>query len=198
MILFGGVDDTGYLAGSDPDASLGTSLFLQWTGASWSAVSTSFGPSPRAYAASANTANGVLLFSGGDGVFTVFPDTWLWSGSSWQRVDSGASTPARTDAGMAAWGTSVVLFGGYDVDSHTLGDTWIWDGSTWTSVPTQDDGPEPRHDPMMATLNGQVVLFGGFDASGMPLGDTWIWDGSWTLGPAAGPTARGAAMMTAY
>ncbi len=144
----------------------------------------------------------VVLFGGGDGVNTIYGDTWEWDGSNWSQPHADVKPPARLNASLtydAARGRTV-LFGGATVQAGVTGwlaDTWEWDGATW-SQRASATSPSARSSAGMVydSQRGRVVLFGGI-GSGIRQNDTWEWDGTdWTqLAPASSPPARNGAGM---
>ena len=136
-----------------------------------------------------STRNRTVLV-GGDGVGTLFHDTWLWDGEVWTQVeDIGPSGRAEHAIAFDSARSRVVLFGGRN--ANPLSDTWEWDGEAWTQV--ADTGPSARsgHAVAFDVGRGRVVLFGGRGAGNTLLGDTWEWDGTdWTQVADTGPGAR--------
>jgi hypothetical protein len=149
------------------------------------------GPSARfGHALAYDASRSRTLLVGGDGLGTLYHDTWLWDGETWTQVeDIGPS--GRTGHAIAydSGRQRVVLFGG--TATEPLSDTWEWDGEAWTQV--EDTGPSPRSRHALAfdSARSRVVLFGGVDGASNLLGDTWEWDGDeWTQVADTGPSAR--------
>lgn len=149
------------------------------------------GPSARlGHALAYDAARSRTLLVGGDGLGTLYNDTWLWDGESWTQVqDIGPSGRAGHAIAYDSARQRVVLFGGRGTSA--LADTWEWDGEAWTQV--EDTGPSARSRHALAydSSRSRVVLFGGTDGSSGLLGDTWEWDGDeWTQVEDTGPAAR--------
>jgi hypothetical protein len=149
------------------------------------------GPNARfGHAVAYDSARNRTVLVGGDGVGTLFDDTWLWDGEAWtQAEDIGPSGRAEHAIAFDAARSRVVLFGGRN--ANPLSDTWEWDGTAWTQV--ADTGPSARSGHAVAYDAGRsrVVLFGGRGAGNTLLGDTWEWDGTaWTQVADTGPSPR--------
>ena len=127
------------------------------------------GPTARFdHAVAYDEAMSKTLLVGGNGLGTLFRDTWLWDGETWTQVDdigpSGRAGHAITyDSGRER----VVLFGGSD-GGDQLGDTWEWDGEAWTQL--EDTGPTPRQGHALSydSARSRVVLFGGEEPQRAP------------------------------
>ncbi len=139
-----------------------------------------------------DTLHGNALLFGGNGLNSVWGDTWLWDGASWSQVRVPGPSARRDHAAVfdAARGV-VLLFGGRDSSGLPVnGDTWRWDGASWMVVAT--GGPSRRSSHAMAydATRQVVVMFGGQGQSSA-LSDTWEWNGSiWSALAVSGPVAR--------
>jgi hypothetical protein len=95
VVLFGG-----YYTGA-PSGVRGD----MWTfdGTTWSQVTPTSAPDPRAYGSAATLGSKVVLFGGygkSSSGYKVFGDTWTWDGTSWSQVSTSGPS-ARIDAAMA-------------------------------------------------------------------------------------------------
>jgi Galactose oxidase, central domain len=180
IIMFGGVDNTGYLNDT-------------WTfdGATWTEVTTQTSPPPRASAQMAydHVTGKVVLFGGYNGT-SYLGDTWLWDGatSQWtQAAPVHQPTPVTGPMLFPDPRGAVDLFGGFDGRFYQLV-MWRWINSDWKrlfppTVPFARAAAAVGSNPNI----DQVVLFGG-------LGDvnpnnTWTYNGTnWSLrSPATQP-----------
>jgi hypothetical protein len=183
VVLFGGLDDRGYLGDT-------------WVyGRGWTKRTPAHRPPARVgMGMSYDALRGqVVLFGGGDGS-GLLRDTWTWDGTDWTERASAHAPPARENTSMAydAAHGQTVLFGGVRTGG-ALSDTWTWDGTDWTDrAPAH--APSARWNTAMANdaAHGRMVLFGGQDSAHFALGDTWTWDGGdWTQSaPAHTPKER--------
>src|SRR6266480_963036 len=173
IIMFGGVDSTGYLNDT-------------WTfdGVTWIPVATDTPPPARAAAQMAydSVTRQVVLFGGYDGT-NYLGDTWLWDGrtSQWtQGAPAHHPTPVTGPMLFPDPNGRVDLFGGFDGHFYQL-TMWQWSRSDWRRL-SPATVPYARSSAAVATnpIVDQVVLFGG-------LGDvnpnnTWTYGGNtWTL-----------------
>ena len=131
VVLFGG------RAGPSASDLLGDTWLLGQT--SWTKVTTSPSPSPRAGMQMAfdSARDNVVLFGGysiGLGGNHYENDTWTWNGTSWTK-SLAEGPPARANAQLTVDPDRkrVVLTGGEDGE-HVFNDTWFWDGTMWTSA----------------------------------------------------------------
>lgn len=157
------------------------------------------GPSARfGHALAYDQSKECVLLVGGDGLGSLYRDTWLWNGENWTQVENiGPAGRAEHAVAYDSARARVVLFGGRG-SQGVLADTWEWDGEAWTQV--EDTGPSARSGHALAydAVRSRVVLFGG-TAGGGPLGDTWEWDGDeWTQVADTGPSARAGHAMCFY
>ena len=137
-----------------------------------------------------DSARGVMLYFGANGINTIPGETWTWNGGSWTQLSPATSPIARSGGSFAtdaATGT-VVLFGGmYEAFvapsnpphlylpgggsgpvppakyTYTLqNDTWSWDGNNWTQLHPVNNPPK-RFQANMAydAKHSLLVLFGG-------------------------------------
>jgi hypothetical protein len=136
IVLFGGATGSGG-AGALLDDT------WEYDGTSWTPLTTTGKPSPRAnFAMTYSAARGkVVLFGGATGAGGMSGETWELGGTTWTNVAPSVAPPARTGAAMAflAKRNRVVLFGGGvpSVLGATFADTWEYDG-TWTQVALPD------------------------------------------------------------
>jgi hypothetical protein len=162
VVLFGGVDGTGYRADT-----------WEWNGSNWSPRTTASGPSARRAHAMAYDAarQRVVLFGGWDGSARL-SDTWEWDGSAWTRRGTASGPSARLGHAMAydVARQRVVLFGG-----EGPSDTWEWDGVTWSQrAPATVPVARSLHTMAYDVARQCVVLFGGGHAHGY-LSETWLY-----------------------
>ena len=125
VILFGGIDNSGYLNDT-----------WSFDGSTWTQLHPSSSPSAR-YDASMtyDEATQTLILFGGRNSSDYLSDTWSFNGSTWQNITPLSQSPqARSSASMAyATSTStVILFGG--TNNNQFDDTWSFNGSTWQNV----------------------------------------------------------------
>jgi hypothetical protein len=200
IVLFGGIDQSGYLRDT-----------WTWRSGCWTQHTLTTGPVGRAHAAMAyDPKRGVVVLTGGDAAAAdgtaAFPqDTWLWDGVTWSQ---GVASPAMAMP-LAAYDDdlqSVVLVGFNNLstggssfnDAAAEAQIWSWNGSAWNKVSSTSSGPPGRVQGTLAfdSTSHQLVLFGGLGDGGA-LGDTWTWNGtSWTQDKLSGtPPARGDASM---
>lgn len=137
-----------------------------------------------------DSARGVMLYFGANGINTIPGETWTWNGGSWTQLSPATSPIARSGGSVAsdaATGT-VVLFGGmYKAFvapsnpphlylpgggsgpapqaqyTYTLqNDTWSWDGNNWTQLHPANK-PPVRFQTSLAYdgKHSLLVLFGG-------------------------------------
>ena len=154
---------------------------------SWSNITPSSGPSPRAHGSMTYDAADryVILFGGltKSGVTLVrLSDTWEFLAGSWTNILPSSPLLARDYTSMAydAADGYVILFGG-QANAITFGDTWKFLAGTWTNITSSSSAP-PRYAATMVydAADGYVILFGG-DNGPSYLGDTWKFlGGSWT------------------
>ncbi len=180
VVLFGGY------APSSGSTAGGTYFADTWyySGGTWTQVTTTYAPAPRANASMEYDPNlGALVLFGGSSPSGPLADTWTFSHGQWTDLSatlSGAAPPARGASAMA-WDDAdheMVMMGGSGA-SGPLGDAWALIGAHWSPLPA---GPSPRFGAMMAydTQLQALVLFGG-GAGTTALGDTWYFQGgSWS------------------
>jgi hypothetical protein len=162
----------------------------EWTGTSWLARAPANPPAPRWEFSVAydDVRRRVVVFGGGQGVFTPDNELLEWDGASWRRPPRGGAWPAgRGFAAMAQipGGGRTVMFGGAGVGSLELqsrtpyDDLWTWDGAQWQQEqPAPGPSPGPR---VGATMTydpgkGRLVMVGGQDRAGgsITYNDTWF------------------------
>jgi cysteine-rich repeat protein len=178
-VLFGGHYTTRILNGFATSYLADTWV---WDGASWTEVTPSGAPSPRAGPIAYDSARDRVVLFGGNGPMggpapqvVVLGDTWEWDGAAWVELHPTTAPSPRTGHVLVfdAARQRTVLFGGTDATDTWLAETWEWDGVTWTQRPSAITPPSSAeyvaaYDP----LRGVVVLVGH---------DTWEWDGNaWT------------------
>jgi hypothetical protein len=142
VVLFGGTGESGDLGD--------TWLF---DGTNWSQVLPGKNPSARSTPSMASIHGTAYLFGGYSGLngdFLQFGDTWRFDGVGWAQVVGAGPSPRS--ASMAAQNGGLVLFGGATGEGDSLADlqdTWRFDGSHWTNEPTS--GPPAADSQAMAT-----------------------------------------------
>jgi Galactose oxidase, central domain len=155
-----------------------TNQTWEYTGTTWTQVTTVGNPGPRDRAAMcfAPALGRAVLFGGSNGsAFTN--QTWLYDGvaATWTQVTiTGPVPPSRSGATLVydPLRNVCVLHGGQDA-SGSLGDTWTFDGTGWLQQPTTT---QAVRDHVAAFLPGRnhVVKFGGFVAAPNTLSaETW-------------------------
>jgi hypothetical protein len=121
IVLFGGIS-----------ASLNQDLSdtWSWNGITWSHLSPTASPPPRAQEVlvSASAQRKVLLL-GGEHAPDLLGDAWTWDGSTWTQVPS---VGIRDGARAVDTGTEVVLFGGGTGPYSISNETWLWNGQSWS------------------------------------------------------------------
>ncbi len=200
VVLFGGENGT--------TLSDGTNVYNESTN-SWTSLSPTTAPSPRADFAIASNDEGryAVLFGGIVNATSRRPDnsTWIYSfpQQSWTNVTSSVAPPAREDAAFAidpALGVGL-LFGGWNPDfgptsTVTYDDLWQFDLTThaWVELDSQGDVPPPLEGASLAwdPLDGTFLLYGGC----YPCSST-VWSlnpstGTWTELPSASGTVPSA------
>ena len=192
--MFGGLNRTGFQGGTytfDPATS------------TWSALTTTGSPTPRAGAAIATLPDGDILLFGGVGFTGFLSDTWVFdpATSTWSK-QAATGPSARYEASMAEGASGPVLFGGLG-PSGPLGGTWSYNAATgtWGHVSTSGTAPAALYGASFAydTAAGHFVLFGGDAAAGYssatytydPANATWA-----ALSPTNNPSARAGAGFT--
>jgi hypothetical protein len=187
IILFGGVDSSGYLGDT-----------WAWDGGTWSPRSFS-GPTSDLAGMAFDGPRGVAVHFGGRNGGTL-SETWEWSSSSWTRRLPITAVTSRYGPGMV-YDTGLgrtVMFGGYTYSTNqNLADTWTWDGLDWKQPPVAQS-PPARSSHVMAYDEGRdrIVLFSGSSGATWST-DTWEWDGgTWTnVTPSISPRPTQASAM---
>ncbi len=125
LVVFGGSDNSGYLADT-----------WELDGVSWSETTPATSPSPRVLATLSYDATRqvTVLFGGGynpGGGYTNYSDTWEYDGSTWTQITTTNTPPGRRGHSMVYDSDRgvTVLFGGFN--TAPLNDTWEYDGTTW-------------------------------------------------------------------
>ncbi|MCI4347250.1 MAG: PKD domain-containing protein, partial [Thermoplasmata archaeon] len=163
---------------------------------SWTNVSRTAGPPPRAFAAMAFTRidNEVSLFGGRGPGSVDLNDTWSFAGGNWAGLgEIGVPSPR---AGMAMaydpHGQHLVLFGG-EARGTVINETWTLAAYRWTLIhPTSS--PPPTADPGFTfdPVRSALVLVGGTNGS-FPRNQTWtLLGGTWSLLPSPSSPRGGA------
>jgi PKD repeat protein len=165
LLLFGGRDSVRWLNDT-------------WTfnGTTWSNLSLSHAPAPRAYFTMVYdpTDSYVVLFSGGcycgpSGARVVYNDTWTYHGGAWSNLTPTLlAPPPLLTFFPGAWDAHdgyIVVFGGNYYGSCGGGNlTWTFVGGAWTNRTTGANAPAAfggndafAYDPVA----GEIVYFGG-------------------------------------
>ena len=194
FVLFGGLNGTGFQGGTyafDP------------TTMTWSELTTTGSPTPRAGAALAALPDGEVLLFGGLGSSGFLSDTWVFdpATTTWSK-QSGSGPTARYEAAMSAGPAGPVLFGGLG-PSGLVGGTWAYNPAdgTWSQATTSGSSPSARYGAGFAydVAAGDFVLFGGDTASGYSSA-TYTYDpatAAWaTISPTTSPSPRDGAGLT--
>lgn len=173
VIMFGGVNGTGYLNDT-----------WSFDGSTWTKIGGSEAPSRRANAQMAyDSIRGKIVLFGGYNGSSYLGDTWIWNGatSQWTKANPIQSPTAVTGPMVFTLpGGAVGLFGGFDGRFYQAG-FWRWNGSNWIRL-TPAMVPYSRASAAVALnpLEKEVVLFGGL-ADINPV-NTWTYQGSnWTM-----------------
>jgi hypothetical protein len=180
-LLFGGHGRVGLLGDT-----------WSWDGHRWSREIVPSGPAPRASAAMAAGAGGVVLF-GGAGPLGLLDDTWWWDGRTWSlqrpRISPPPSAAALMAEDPAAHRTLLVV---PDASAASPVSTWSWDGHDWARRQAATAPPSCAAVMAADPATRRVVLVTGRSCPASLAGATWSWDGqSWTqLHPAASPPAH--------
>ncbi len=184
----------------------------EWDTGSWGQADPKFSPSPRAYAAMAETGgiynhstSVVTVLFGGFGPTGYLNDTWTWTGGvstgEWTQVATPRAPSPRANASMVYDNATnqIILFGGQNAEG-ALGDTWALNVLTMTWTQLQPNGsPSPRAAAGMTYdyLDQYLVLFGGYNngtgnASKRVYNDTWTFSSNtWTqLATTGAPSPR--------
>ena len=199
IVLFGGLSSS-----SDSSALADT---WAYNGTTWTPLSPTMSPSPRAFASMAfdptlGASGELVLFGGVSTGGAPLGDTYAFNGTTWAPLTPSKSPSPRSDASMAYdTGTgNVVLFGGLDASSTPLSETWSFNGTTWTQA-SPSASPSARSDAAMAFdpalgASGELVLFGGISAT-TTLADTYTFNGTtWTNVPSSvSPPGRSSAAL---
>lgn len=184
LIVFGGLGAIGYLDDT-----------YAFDGATWTKLSFSIRPSPRAAASMAyDSALQKLVLFGGYNGSQYLGDTWIFDGSSssWTQATPTTAPPGVT-APMLFTDPSnghAVCYGGYDGHFYQLS-TYRFTGTNWQKL-TPATSPTARSAAIAALdpVRQRVVLFGGLGS--VNPNNTWEWDGvNWALkSPAHQPVLR--------
>jgi len=135
----------------------------KFLGGSWTNITTSIGPSPRAGGSMAyDVADGYVILFGGEtaGKTTnTLGDTWKFQGGSWTNITTSIGPSPRAGASMAYDGADgyVVLFGGFGFNGGTVpffSDTWKFSAL----------GTPPAFDYSLSN-NGPVSIAAGLSGS---------------------------------
>ncbi|MCI4334984.1 MAG: PKD domain-containing protein [Thermoplasmata archaeon] len=194
-VAFGGVPSVGGRFGDSWAFSNG----------SWTQLSPTMAPSPRAGPALAwDAADGyAVLFGGNNGLGNALGDTWTFVHGQWTNVTPLASPPARWGASMTydAADSEILMFGGLNYTNVVLSDTWVFTHGTWTQLaPTVHPGPLVLGAMTYDAADGYVLMFGGSvnDSNYGETNQCWRFSGGvWTqLTPGILPPAAIAEMLT--
>ncbi|MBL8730109.1 MAG: hypothetical protein JNM25_16925 [Planctomycetes bacterium] len=161
MVLFGG--NMSQLAGSP------NSQTWEYSGATWTLVTTVGNPGPRNRPAMCfHPVLGKAVLFGGSDSSGLTDETWLYDGAAatWTQVAIAGARPAVRSAAAMVYDpvrNLCVLHGGQN-SGGPLADTWTFDGTTWTAQPLQ---VETVRDHAMAFLPASrtTVKFGGVEAN---------------------------------
>lgn len=156
-----------------------------------------------------DSADGYMLYFGGESYCSTDRQTWAFSGSRWSEILPTVSPHAREYAALAddPVGGYTLLMGGENCTSVGYGfcnDTWSYRAGNWTDLtPGLAFSPSARYGASMSfdRSDSELILFGGSSMSGAyasPLNDTWAFrNGNWSrLNPPASPPPRSVASMT--
>ena len=152
--------------------------FWSFDGTTWTLLSSSAAPGPRAYASMVYDSgrDRLVLFGGGTGSGWS-DETWEFDGASWTQFVGPGPSP-RGLAGLAYDSVRgrTVLHGGEIGFFNPFSDTWEFDGVAWTFA---GGGPGGRSGPVMEfdSNRGKVVMVGGYAGSGSS-DNTWEFDAS--------------------
>ena len=178
--------------GYDPVSGQNLRDTWQWTGLTWSRLTTSAHPPDGTYMAY-DTATKQLLALGGV-TPTGGPQTWSWTGTDWVQLAPPTQLPAGFEPVLAFDRAINRMFW---VSWSTAGamQTWSWNGKTWAPVPSSAGTPGPMRAPIMAfdpALNA-TILVGNTTSL-----QTWAYtNGGWSA-LAGVPSTRSSATALVY
>ena len=217
-----GAWDNVYVARHDgaASASAGSEEAVDWSGKTWSAISTSGTQPPPRNSASHAVVNDVLYLMGGFAAAGSAATTGVSTGSSatnnaddlvwkydfatstWTSVEPYGSLrpPTREDHSLAAVGNSVLVFGGRDpATGALLSDMYAFDTANDAYSVITATGPSARFGHTATSYKSRMFVFGGHTASG-PTNEMWTFsmaEMKWSeLTPAGSPSPRFAHVVT--
>ncbi|HZY93198.1 MAG TPA: PKD domain-containing protein [Thermoplasmata archaeon] len=159
VVLFGGNDVNGN-ALSDT---------WEFSGGSWTQITTSSSPSARWGDALVYdpAEKGLVLFGGRDQSLNYFNDTWLYNASGWTNITpAGPSPSARNVNGRMSYDAGdgyLLLEGGGHINVPNFNDTWKFANGKWTNLSSTVTGPAPTVGGQTAydAADGYVLSYGG-------------------------------------
>ncbi len=163
IILFGGIDSTGFLQDTWIYGRNG-----------WEQMTVRNVPSSRQLATAAYDAihHNTVLFGGRDENGGRLGDTWIFEDSEWSLAAETGPSPRSSHAMVYDDSEmSILLYGGYD--GNMLSDAWLWHGGQWRQMET-NEGPSRLHAAVVydADRRGSLVI-GGFGTAGRT-NDVWM------------------------
>jgi len=163
IILFGGIDSTGFLQDTWAYGKNG-----------WEQMTVRNAPSPRQLATAAYDAihHNTVLFGGRDENGDRLGDTWIFEDSEWSLAAETGPSPRSSHAMVHDDSEmSILMYGGYD--GNMLSDIWLWLGGQWRQMES-NEGPPRLHAAVVYDANrrGSLVI-GGFGTAGRT-NDVWM------------------------
>jgi len=175
----------------------------------WSTLSTSGGPSPRAYHGAAISTYGgtpTLLVSGGyysvSGGRSLYKELWSWNINSGGWTQLANAPKSAQSPGFVYYNGYAYSFGGlYDLRNYYSNALTAYNvaTNTWTTLTAQGaaGSPSSRMNPHMFVSGGNIYVHGGnkmlpgpVPNLPVPLSDTWMYNltsNTWTnITPSSG------------
>ncbi len=152
-IVFGGLGNN--------DQVLGDAFAFDSTSKTWSAVSTTGGPSPRHGHAAVAIGPAMFVFGGRDAAGKALSDVWKYESGSWQLLHATGPAPAVAYAAVGVCGTKLFVHGGEATPGVLTTTLASFDtvGNTWQAYDTAGAPAAASHHVAIACAGDDEVGF---------------------------------------